>query len=288
MKNRKSIAWLLLSCFSVTWLITIARYLSVTYNYSAILIVAARSAGAFTLVSLPFFIPNAAQSKGRKKLEFLKTNVIKLHFSRSLVGLISMIGWFYSAAFLPLTNLVAISFLTPIVTTIFARFALKEEMQKKHVIILVISFLGALITVKPDVNSGFNIGYLFAFAVVFLWSWNNINVKKMSDTDSPKTVLYWNIIFTTPLSFLFALSYSHQVNSSLIIWSLLLGVFSIIANFSLTSAYKNSSLSALQPFDFARLIMAVIVGYLFLNENINLQTITGATIIFISCLFLIR
>src|SRR5690242_6982468 len=55
----------------------------------------------------------------RKRLNFATTR-IKSHFWRSAVGMVSMQLWFYSLTILPLTLATAISFSTPIFSTIFA------------------------------------------------------------------------------------------------------------------------------------------------------------------------
>ncbi|XP_022989092.1 uncharacterized protein LOC111486267 isoform X2 [Cucurbita maxima] len=76
---------------------------------------------------------------------FGQTHVNKLLVARALSGLISLMGFIYSIQSLPLSQAIVLSFITPILASVMARFILHEKLKFSDFGGLACSFLGVLL-----------------------------------------------------------------------------------------------------------------------------------------------
>jgi drug/metabolite transporter (DMT)-like permease len=266
-KQSQGIIYIIISCLFVSFMIGIVRHLS--YNYHVMFILMMRC-----LFSLLFFIPDLLISY--KKL--LSTNNFKWHLLRGLNSSASNFVWFYVVSILPLADIVSISFTIPIITVIAAMFIFKEKVDNRIWLSLFLGFLGVLIILRPGIKDvGYQ--YLFVLISVILWSATNIMTKKLSHTESPKTIVAYLTIIMFAISFPLSIPFFAKIDFNSLCWFVLLGLVSNLAYFFISLAYSKADLSILQPFDFTRLVFTSIIAYFAFGEVIDLFTIIGSLII---------
>ena len=79
----------------------------------------------------------------------IKNIPIFKHGIRGIIHGFAVVLWFYSVANIPMADVTAINYLTPIFTTIGAILIFKEVITFNRFFALILSFIGALLILKP-------------------------------------------------------------------------------------------------------------------------------------------
>ncbi|MFT6332172.1 MAG: drug/metabolite transporter (DMT)-like permease [Lentimonas sp.] len=268
----QGIFWAIITCFLVSVMIAIVRHLADDFHPFQIVMMR----NFFALIFLLPFIINKAE-------EIVKTQHIKLHLVRGFVGLVGMALWFYIITLIPLSEAVAITFIVPIVTTLAAMWFLKEKVNSKIWISLIIGFIGVLIIVRPGFRE-FKPAYFLALLVPFIWSISNITTKKLVVTERPGTITLYLSLIIFILSIPLSAPYLTAVPVIDLVWFLLLGLISNGCYMASAICYSKADISAVQPFDFSRLLFTAIIAYFAFGEQMDLFTFVGAAVILLGSL----
>src|SRR5262245_54868692 len=81
------------------------------------------------------------------------TDQLGLYFGRVLCSLVGMLSWFYALSIVPIGELTAISFLSPLFGTLGAMFVLGEIVRGRRWAALIVGFAGAMIILRPSDTS---------------------------------------------------------------------------------------------------------------------------------------
>ena len=229
------------------------------------------------LIILPYII--------KKKDVVLKTTHLKQHFLRAILGLPAMLLYFSALVLLPIEKLTAISFVVPLIVTILAVFFLGEKIYIYRTLALMLGFSGMLVIIRPgfvDISIGV---YMVLFSAL-LWSINIIITKKISKNDSAITILAYQSIFMSLLSFFIVLFFWEMPSIKTFIYLILAALCGTVLHLTLNHAFKLVDVSMTQPYSFLNLVFASIIGYFVFDEIPDLYTWIGALIIFAGVLII--
>ncbi|WP_435117504.1 DMT family transporter [Candidatus Pelagibacter bacterium nBUS_49] len=229
------------------------------------------------VIILPYVIKN--------KNVVLKTTHLKQHFLRAILGLPAMLVYFSALVLLPIEKLTAISFVVPLIVTILAVFFLGEKIYIYRTLALILGFSGMLVIIRPgfvDISIGV---YMVLFSAL-LWSINIIITKKISKDDSAITILAYQSIFMSLLSFLIVLFFWEMPSLKTFIYLILAAMCGTVLHLTLNHAFKLVDVSMTQPYSFLNLVFASIIGYFVFDEMPDLYTWIGALIIFTGVLII--
>jgi drug/metabolite transporter (DMT)-like permease len=229
------------------------------------------------VIILPYIIKN--------KEAVLKTTHLKQHFLRAILGLPAMLLYFSALVLLPIEKLTAISFVVPLIVTILAVFFLGEKIYIYRTLALILGFSGMLVIIRPgfvDISIGV---YMVLFSAL-LWSINIIITKKISKDDSAITILAYQSIFMSLLSFFIVLFFWEMPSLKTFIYLILAAMCGTVLHLTLNHAFKLVDVSMTQPYSFLNLVFASIIGYFVFDEIPDLYTWIGALIIFTGILII--
>jgi drug/metabolite transporter (DMT)-like permease len=229
------------------------------------------------VIILPYII--------KKKDAVLKTTHLKQHFLRAILGLPAMLIYFSALVLLPIEKLTAISFVVPLIVTILAVFFLGEKIYIYRTLALILGFSGMLVIIRPgfvDISIGV---YMVLFSAL-LWSVNIIITKKISKDDSAITILAYQSIFMSLLSFFIVLFFWEMPSIKTFIYLILAAMCGTVLHLTLNHAFKLVDVSMTQPYSFLNLVFASIIGYFVFDEMPDLYTWIGAVIIFTGVLII--
>ena len=229
------------------------------------------------VIILPYII--------KKKDLVLKTTHLKQHFLRAILGLPAMLLYFSALVLLPIEKLTAISFVVPLIVTILAVFFLGEKIYIYRTLALILGFSGMLVIIRPgfvDISIGV---YMVLFSAL-LWSINIIITKKISKDDSAITILAYQSIFMSLLSFFILIFFWEMPSLKTFIYLILAAICGTILHLTLNHAFKLVDVSMTQPYSFLNLVFASIIGYFVFDEIPDLYTWIGALIIFTGVLII--
>ncbi|MDB3894896.1 DMT family transporter [Candidatus Pelagibacter sp.] len=229
------------------------------------------------IIILPYII--------KKKDAVLKTTHLKQHFLRAILGLPAMLLYFSALVLLPIEKLTAISFVVPLLVTILAVFFLGEKIYIYRTLALILGFGGMLVIIRPgfvDISIGV---YMVLFSAL-LWSINIIITKKISKDDSAITILAYQSILMSLLSFFIVLFFWEMPSLKTFIYLILAAMCGTVLHLTLNHAFKLVDVSMTQPYSFLNLVFASIIGYFVFDEIPDLYTWIGALIIFTGVLII--
>ena len=254
---------------------------------SVFLKLAQNDANVFTVGFLRFFfgfliiLPFVLSSR----FYIYKTNNFKFHLSRSIINVPMMILGFSALMYIPLEQIKAIGFLSPIIVVILSVIILKERIHIIRILALLIGFIGVLIILRPGLIE-INIGAYMVLLSGLLWSTVIIITKFMSKEDSPMTILTYQYtlvsLFTLPLAVLFWTNPTFNV----FFYSILAAITGTILHLCINHSYRLADLSVIQPVWFTQLIFASIFGFSIFGEIPDGWTWAGGILVFSSVLII--
>ena len=210
----------------------------------------------------------------------LRTQKFATHGARSVVHLGAQYAWFYAIAFIPLAEVFALEFTTPIWTLILAALILGERITVVRVAAVILGFAGVLIILRPGLSPvGMPQIAALLSALGFAFS-TYVMTRRLMRTDTPQTMLFWMVLIQTPLALFAGLDAWVWPTGWSWGWIGLVGVGSLTAHYCMARALSLADANVVVPMDFFRLPLAVVVGWLAYAEIIDIWVALGAAVIF--------
>ncbi|MEQ9815536.1 MAG: DMT family transporter [Azospirillaceae bacterium] len=221
----------------------------------------------------------------RSRLHGLQTRNFKLHTLRGITGLIAMLTWFMALALIPMGEAVALSFTAPLFATVGAAIVLHEVVRARRWTATLIGFLGVLLIVRPGVES-LSLGAVLVLVSSMFGACSALIVKKLSGTDSPGTITTYMVIFLTPLSLLAALPFWQWPSLEVLAIMLGVGIFGTAGHIFYARAMSLADASAVVPYDYLRLPLVALIGFLAFGEVMDIWGWLGAGVIVVSTIYI--
>jgi len=212
-------------------------------------------------------------------LSSLRTTRFSLHMWRAVLQVFSMMMFFSALKISPLADVIALSFLAPLFTTIGAIIFLGEKAKVRRWTALIVGFAGALIILRPGFQE-ISLGLLLVLGSSAIWGGAMLIIKSLAKTDSSVSIAAYMAILMTPMSLIPALFVWRTPTGEEFIGLFIIGAFGSIGHVFLAQAFKEAEATAILPLDFTRLIWAALVGYVMFTEIPGFWTWMGGGIIF--------
>ncbi len=220
-----------------------------------------------------------AWSTGR--LHLLKTDNWRSHALRSLCGTVSMFCLFVAIAMIPLADLTAISFTTPLFLTVLAMVFLGERIHGFRWTALGVGFVGVLVTIGPHLSftHGASAGVLVALSSAIFSAFALMFLRKMSGGEHAITITFYFSLTFMVCSALTAIRGWPMPTPAQ--WLLIAGagLFGVFGQVLMTYSYRYAEASTIAPIDYSNMIMSIVLGYLFFDEIPTLSVWIGAPLI---------
>ncbi len=271
--------------FKAIMLALIASFCAVLM--SVFLKLAQEDSNVFTVGFLRFFFglllitPIIIQSN----FKIYNTINFKLHILRCIINVPMMIFGFAALTYIPLEQIKAIGFLSPILVVILSVIFLGERIYLIRTFSLILGFIGTLIILRPGFIE-INIGVYMVLASALLWSCVIIITKFMSKNDSAMTILTFQYTFVTLFTLPLAIIYWNNPSFISLIYTLLAAIVGTVLHLCINNAYKLSDLSIIQPVWFTQLVFASFLGFVIFGSLPDFFTWIGAILVFISVLII--
>ncbi len=238
----------------------------------------ARALFSFALV-LPFLL--------RAGPGALRTRHPGIQGLRAFSGAAAMICGFYAVGQLPLADFTALSFTQPLFVTMLAVLILGEVVRWRRWLATAVGFVGVLIMVRPGAAT-FDPAALVALTSVFGLALAVNLVKLLPAGESHTTLLTYFCLMSLGITALPALLY--WTPPSLAQWGLLaaVGSLGVVSQAMIIRAYRAGEASFVAPFDYLKLILAGLIGFIFFSELPGLWTLVGAAVIVGAAFYIAR
>ena len=203
---------------------------------------------------------------------------MSLYSLRGLAHGVAVMLWFYAMARIPIAEVTAIGYTTPIFTTIGAVLIFKERIHIRRLMAIVIGFVGTLIILRPGVVT-IEVGSLAqliaapCFAISFLFA------KKLTHTEDSRDILVMLSIFCTLVLLPGAILQWRTPTPTELMWLLLVAALATAGHYALTLSFARAPLTVTQPYAFLQLVWAIIFGYLIFAEIPDTWVVVGGVVI---------
>jgi drug/metabolite transporter (DMT)-like permease len=238
----------------------------------------ARALFSFALV-LPFLL--------RAGPGALRTRHPALHGIRAFAGAAAMVCGFYAVGRLQLADFTALTFTQPLFVTMLAVVLLGEVVRWRRWLATVVGFLGVLIMVRPgasafDPAAGVALLSVLGIAIAVCM------VKRLPEGESHATMLAYFCLMSLAITVVPAVIFWTAPDAGQ--WLLLAGVgtLGVVSQAMIIRAYRSGEASFVAPFDYLKLILAGLIGFLVFGEVPGPWTLLGAAVIVGAALYIAR
>ena len=209
----------------------------------------------------------------------IRTRRPGLHLQRNILHFMGQNAWFWALTMIPLAQLFALEFTSPIWVALLASVLLGEALTRRRLLAVGLGFLGLLIVARPGLEP-LNLGHAAALLAALGFACNTIWTKRIMAYDSVLCVLFW----MSALQMVFGLVISAPLGMTwppLTIWPwvVLTALTGLTAHYSLTSALSLAPAGIVAPMEFLRLPMIALVGAMFYGEPLVIWVLVGALVI---------
>ncbi|MEM9844901.1 MAG: DMT family transporter [Pseudomonadota bacterium] len=216
-----------------------------------------------------------------QRLRDVNTTSMGLHITRNIFHFAGQNLWFYAITLIPLAQVFALEFTTPLWVLILSPLMLGERLTRLRCIAALVGFAGILVVARPSPET-LNIGTLSAAAAAIGFAGTVIFTKILTRRQGLICILFW----MTALQSLFGLGFAGfdgdiaLPSMAALPWLIVIALCGLTAHFCITSALSIAPATLVSPVDFLRLPVIAFVGYLLYSEPVDLFVFVGAVMIF--------
>lgn len=208
------------------------------------------------------------------------------HVLRNAIHFTGQNLWILAVTLIPLAQVFALEFTTPIWVLLLSPFFLGERITALRLLAAVLGFVGILVVARPDLaggnTAGANLGMAAAAASAVCFALTGITTKVLTRRESIVSIMFWLTLLQLVFGAVLALwdGVVRWPTAATWPWLVLIGVTGVVAHFCLTSALRLAPASFVMPIDFARLPLIAVAGAVLYGESIDASVLAGAAIIF--------
>lgn len=212
-----------------------------------------------------------------------RNNIANFRLPNLMRALLSFLGIYCfnkSLVTTPLNQAIAVTFIIPIFMSLLAVVFFKERITLSKWWSMAAGFAGVVIVLQPS-GDLFQPDVLWVIISSALWALSTVVVKSLTAYQKPHLIVFYMSLLSTIISaplfiYNFELPNWHDVK-----WLTVLGICHNLAQIYSAKAFKLAKLTTLAPFDFIRMLLGIVLGYVFFDETIHLHTVVGATMIIV-------
>lgn len=206
------------------------------------------------------------------------------HVWRGLFGTAGMVLTFGGLGLLPLPEVTAIGYATPIFTVLLAAMLLGERIRLIRVSAVILGLFGVMIVMWPrltvsDLSNAATLGAMMVLMASLLRALVQIHIRQLVQTEHTAAIVFYFSLTATILS-LFSIPFGWVWPDPLDI-ALLIGAGLVggVAQILVTSSYRFGAASMLAPFDYSSMIFAILIGWLVFAELPTLIMLIGSALV---------
>ena len=271
--NLKAALWMIGAITSFTTMAVAGRAVSLELDTFEIMFY--RSLTGICIVLAVASYAGTLGQVGRERLD--------LHFIRNICHFAGQNLWFYAITVIPLAQVFALEFTTPVWVILLSPLLLRERLTATGILAAAIGFVGILIVARPD-PTNLNPGLIAAASCAVFFALTAILTRKLTRTETITTIL----VYLTTMQAVFGLvcaGYDGDIalpSLTALPWVVLIGCAGLLAHFCLTTALGLAPASIVMPMDFVRLPTIAVVGMLVYGEPLEVLVFVGAAFIFVA------
>lgn len=204
---------------------------------------------------------------------------------RGAVHGIAVMLWFYAMARIPVAEVTALGYTSPIFVTLGAALFLGERLRARRIIAIFIGLAGVVLILRPgfqEIGSG-QIAQLVAaplFAASFIFA------KLLTNHAKSAEIVAMLSVGCTIMLLPFALAEWRDPTWEEMFWLSLTALCATAGHYTLTRAYRCAPITVTQPVTFLQIVWATILGAVMFSEAVDIWIVAGAGVIVASAWYI--
>ncbi|MBN9669530.1 DMT family transporter [Roseibium aggregatum] len=232
------------------------------------------------------FVPMSTMMLADKAIDNFRPRHPWLVLLRSALTISSMSCAFYAFTVLPLAEVYALLFATPLLVTALSVPLLGETVRMQRWAAVFVGLVGVLIVLRPGV-SALTLGHVSALVASCSSALASILVRKLGGKERPAVlILYPLLLSMLVMSMTLPVAYVPVALSDLGLMAVV-GFLSVMAQYSTIVAYRSAPAALIAPMQYSQILWATFFGAMFFNETPDLYVAIGSAIIILSGLFVV-
>lgn len=187
-------------------------------------------------------------------------------FLRGITGTIALVIFYGSIKNMPLASAITIQYLGPVFTILLATFILNERTHWLQCLGFLVCFAGVILVkgFDPRIST-----FWFVLAIISsLFNGFAYNFIRLAGrTDNHLVIMFYLPLISLPVSGVFTIFEWVTPNITELIYLLFAGVFTHLAQLTMTIAYKSDEFSQLAYIRYFGLVYALAYGYFIFGEH---------------------
>ena len=215
---------------------------------------------------------------GRLKLGEIPPRLHLLFGARGLVHAVGAGFWFFAMARIPLAEVTAMNYLSPVYVTIGAALFLGEPLALRRILAVGAALVGTAIILRPGFRE-VGPGQMAMLVTALAFGCSYLLAKVLADrADAALVVAMLSVWVTIGLAPAALMAWVWPTWAEL---GILLGValFATAGHYTMTLAMAAAPVAVTQPVTFLQLIWATLLGVLVFHEPIDIWVVVGGTVI---------
>ena len=221
----------------------------------------------------------------------VKTANMGFHAIRSVVGSVSLIGYFYAMSQLPLATAQTLNYTSPIFLAIATVVVLGEKFSYWLVAAIALGFVGVAVLLQPTVHGGKEAAALIGLFSGVFSAWAYLSVRTLGKLGEPDyRVVFWFTVIGSILCAGWQLSIStfHPVHWSNVWVVIGIGASGTAAQLAMTRAYRTGNTLVCGALSYSTLVFGAIATFIVWNERLAPLEWVGMAIIIASGILAMR
>ena len=209
------------------------------------------------------------------------------HVWRGLMGTMGMGLGFAGLGYLPLPEVTAISYASPLLVVIFAAMFLGEQVRAFRVTSVALGLVGVLIVLSPRLSvvpgsvtsHAEALGAILVLGSAVFAALAQVFVRKLILLETTTAIVFYFSVTSTVLALAtipFGWVWPTPREAMFLMGAGLLGG---VGQILLTSSYRHADASLVAPFDYASMLFALAIGYFVFAEVPSVTMLAGAALV---------
>jgi S-adenosylmethionine uptake transporter len=205
---------------------------------------------------------------------------------RTFCTVITGVSAFYAFGTLPLAQVYAILFASPLLITVLAIPILGEKVRLRRWAAVIVGLVGVMIVLRPG-QAEFSLGHLAALTAAVCGATASVIVRKIGKEERSVVLLLFPILGNF-IAMGVALPFVYQPMPIAHLGLLgIIACFGLAGSFLVISAYRHGEAVMVAPMQYSQIIWAIAYGYLFFAEGIDMPTFLGASVVIASGVYIV-
>lgn len=206
---------------------------------------------------------------------------LDVHLMRNLAHFAGQNLWFYAVTVIPLAQVFALEFTSPLWVLVLSPLILGERLTRLRALAAALGFVGILIVARPSPET-INAGVIAAATAAICFALTIVFTKRLTRSATITCILFHLTAMQIVMGAV-CVFWDGQVtlpDAASLPWLVLIGCAGLLAHFCLATALSIAPATVVVPIDFMRLPLIAIVGALVYSEALDPLVFAGAAVIF--------